>query len=177
MLRYNQYIDNVKDKAWFDSSNVVYGECDESDTQYKTVRIVFKNGSTYQYDKVLVADWVSFKFADSQGKALIEHFKKAGYEYKRIDDANLDELNSELERKLLYDFVLKINKPTETLILFDNKNDVNKYEMACPDEIIITSIKEILESLGYKVGITTESGDEDVTESINKIRETLGYKV
>jgi stage III sporulation protein AG len=48
MLRYNQYIDNVKDKAWFDSSNVVYGECDESDTQYKTVRIVFKNGSTYQ---------------------------------------------------------------------------------------------------------------------------------
>lgn len=148
MLKFSYYIDNVKDKAWFDSSNVVYGECDESDTQYKTVRIVFKNGSTYEYKDVLVADWVSFKNADSQGKALNEYFKKNGYEYKRIDNTDLEVLEKELSLKQEYDIILKVDN--EKLIVIDNVTDNELYSMEFPGEEITNSIKELLSALKYK---------------------------
>ena len=151
MLKYNQYIDNVIDKAWFESSNIVYGECDESETQYKTVRIVFKNGATYQYENVLVSDWVSFKHAESQGKSLNEHFKKMGYKYTRIEDSNLDEINQELENMSSCDFYFK--KEDEKLKLFDNAIDLEKYSMPYPGDDIVNYIKEMLESLGYKIKI------------------------
>lgn len=151
MLKFSYYIDDVKDRAWFESSNVVYGECDESNTQFKTVRIVFKNGSTYQYKDVHVADWVSFKNAESQGKALNEHFKKAGYKYERVEDANLDELEKELESRVSIDYILKVNNDKMTLI--DNKKGVELYTMDYPGEEITTSIKGLLESLNYNIKI------------------------
>lgn len=151
MLKFSYYIDNVMDKAWFDSSNIVYGECDESDTQFKTVRIVFKNGSTYQYDDVHVADWVSFKNADSQGKSLNEHFKKAGYKYQRIEDADLNALEEELESKLGIDYILNVQDGKMTLI--DNKKGIDLYTMDYPGEEIADSIKRMLESLNYIIKI------------------------
>lgn len=152
MLKFSYYIDDVMDKAWFESSNIVYGECDESDTQYKTVRIVFKNGSTYQYENVLVADWVSFKNADSQGKALNEHFKKAAYKYSRIEDADLQALEDEYAFRTGNDFILKVDIENNTLSLFDNK-DVEKYSMEYPGEDITNDIKGLLESINYVVKI------------------------
>lgn len=151
MLKFSYYINDVKDRAWFDSSNVVYGECDESDTQFKTVRIVFKNGSTYQYEDVHVADWVSFKNAESQGKALNEHFKKAGYKYERVEDADLNALEDELQSRLCVDYTLHVHDDKMTLI--DNKKDVDLYTMDYPGEEITTSIKGLLESLNYNVKI------------------------
>jgi hypothetical protein len=152
MLKFSYYIDNVKDKAWFESSNIVYGECDESDTQYKTVRVVFKNGATYQYEDVLVADWVTFKNAESQGKALNEHFKKAGYKYARIDDADLNQLEDEYAIRSGNNFFLKVDKSTNELVLLDNK-DIKKYSMPYPGENVTQSIKEMLESINYVVKI------------------------
>ena len=151
MLKFSYYIDNVIDKAWFDSSNVVYAECDESYDQYKVVRIVFKNGSTYQYHDVLVSDWVSFKHADSQGKALNEYFKKPGYKYERIEDRNLEELESELNDKMDYDFNLVVDNENNLLSLVDNKVNEEKYSMPYPGEEITNSIKGLLESIGYSV--------------------------
>ena len=152
MLKFSYYIDNVKDKAWFESSNIVYGECDESDTQYKTVRITFKNGATYQYEDVLVADWVTFKNAESQGKALNEHFKKAGYKYQRIEDANLELLEEEYATRSGNNFLLRVDKDKNLLTLLDNK-DNEKYSMPFPGNEITQSIKELLESINYVVKV------------------------
>ena len=151
MLKFSYYIDNVIDRAWFDSSNVVYGECYESDTQYKTVKIVFKNGSTYQYHDVLVADWVSFKNAESQGRALNEHFKKNGYIYEKIDDTNLELLEKELSNKLNYDIILRVSG--ENLIIIDNTKDVELYSMKCLEEEITNSICELLNKLNHRTYI------------------------
>ena len=43
---------NDLDKSWFNSSNVVYAECDDKQNELKTVRITFKNGATYEYTDV-----------------------------------------------------------------------------------------------------------------------------
>jgi hypothetical protein len=150
MLKFSYYIDNKVDKAWFNSSNIVYGECDESDTQYKTVRIVFKNGSTYQYENVLVADWVTFKNAESQGKALNEHFKKAGYKYQRIDDANLNAIEEEYVERTGCNFIFKVNGNTNQLNIFDNKDNII-YSMEYPGEGVTRDIKGLLEKLNYVI--------------------------
>ena len=92
MLIFSYYIDNKVDKAWFDSSNVFYAECDESDTELKTVRVTFKNGTVYRYDNVLVYDWTKFKNGESQGKLINEIFKKGGYKYEKIGSVNIDDL-------------------------------------------------------------------------------------
>lgn len=151
MLKFSYYIDNVMDRAWFDSSNVIYGECDESNTQYKTVRLVFKNGLRYQYNDVLVADWVSFKNADSQGKALNKYFKEPGYKYERLDNVDLDKLNEELENKMGYEFVLDFDTDSQVLTLIENKSGVEKYKMTCPDSNVALSIKDMLVSIGHTV--------------------------
>ena len=148
MLIFSYYIDNEMDRAWFDSSNIVYGECDESDTQYKTVRIVFKNGSQYQYEDVLVSDWVSFKRADSQGKALNEKFKKAGYKYKRIEDANLDEIVKELSKRNDYDINMSVSNGE---IVFIGKEGNELYRMDIMNTPIPDGIKGLLEALSFKV--------------------------
>ena len=36
------------DKVWYDSSNVLYSECDDIENDYKNVRVTFNNGSTYE---------------------------------------------------------------------------------------------------------------------------------
>ena len=61
--------DNVIDKTWYESSNILYSECDESNTTKKTLRIIFNNGKMYEYSDVDVHDYLFFRDAESQGKA------------------------------------------------------------------------------------------------------------
>ena len=148
MLKFSYYIENKLDKAWFESSNIVYGECEESDTLYKTVRIVFKNGSTYQYEDVLVHDWVKFKNAESQGKALNEYFKKQGYKYQKLNNADLEALEGEYIERSGCDLIFKVE--SDKLNIFDNKDNI-LYSMDYPGENITNDIKAILEKLNYAV--------------------------
>lgn len=150
MLLFSYYIDNKVDKAWFDSSNVYYAECDESDTQFKTVRVVFKNGSQYQYENVSVYDWTLFKNSDSQGKKLNELFKKAGYAYSKLDNADLVALEDEYSFRSGNGYTLYINN--DTLTLCDNKDNI-KYSMSLPEENVVKDIKAMLESLGNVIRI------------------------
>ena len=85
--------DKKTDKAWFDSSNILYGECKDNENEFKTVKIVFKNGSQYIYYDVNVNDWIKFRESTSQGKAINQYIskkdpstKKAIYEYRRLED-------------------------------------------------------------------------------------------
>ena len=77
--------ENDVDKAWYDSSTVVYSECDDKENSLKTVKVVFKNGSTYLYKDVKVNDYLLFRESASQGKAIHRIF--SGYEYEKIKNS------------------------------------------------------------------------------------------
>lgn len=151
MLLFSYYIDNKIDKAWFDSSNVFYAECDESDTELKTVRVTFKNGTVYRYDDVPVYEWVKFKNGDSQGKLLNEVFKKNGYKYEKIGNADIDELRDEYSFRSGKGYTLYAKEKKE-LVLVDFKDSV-KYSMEYPGEAVVKDIKSMLESIGNVVRI------------------------
>lgn len=156
MLLFSYYIEDKMDKAWFDSSNIYYAECDESDTQFKTVRVIFKNGAIYQYEQVKVFDWTMFKNAESQGKKLNELFKKAGYKYEKIGTANIEELQDEYVFRSGKGYTLYINNGKLTLMDYQ---DVIKYTMELPEESVINDIKSMLESIGNVVRIKNEIKD------------------
>ena len=156
MLLFSYYIEDKMDKAWFDSSNIYYAECDESDTQFKTVRVIFKNGAIYQYEQVKVFDWTMFKNAESQGKKLNELFKKAGYKYEKIGTANIEELQNEYVFRSGKGYTLYINDGKLTLMDY---KDVIKYTMELPEESVVNDIKSMLESIGNVVRIKNEIKD------------------
>ena len=142
MLLFSYYIEDKIDKAWFDSSNIYYAECDESDTQFKTVRIIFKNGAIYQYEKVKVFDWTMFK--------------NAGYKYEKIGTANIEELQDEYVFRSGKGYTLYINDGKLTLMDYQ---DVIKYTMELPEESVVNDIKLMLESIGNVVRIKNEIKD------------------
>ena len=156
MLLFSYYIEDKMDKAWFDSSNIYYAECDESDTQFKTVRVIFKNGAIYQYEQVKVFDWTMFKNAESQGKKLNELFKKAGYKYEKIGTASIEELQDEYVFRSGKGYTLYINDGKLTLMDYQ---DVIKYTMELPEESVVNDIKSMLESIGNVVRIKNEIKD------------------
>lgn len=111
MKKYNLY-ENKLDKAWFDSSNILYAECDDIENSLKTVRIYFKTGRVYQYYNVNVNDYIMFRDDSSQGKAFNKFIKK--YESERLDDIDIsvleDNLNIAIESEIkIKDIDIKIN--------------------------------------------------------------------
>lgn len=93
--------DEKRDYVWYDSSNVVYSECDDKENDYKTLRVVFKNGATYEYSNVDVNDYVAFVHGGidgSNGKAL-NKFIKPKYQCERLTNTDLMELEQELKNK------------------------------------------------------------------------------
>ena len=110
---------NDTDKTWYQSSNIRYSECIDHDNELKTLKVVFNNGTQYQYNKVDVRDYLLFRDASSQGKALNEYIKSKGYEYEKLENADLEALDSELTFRIedgifvFYDdgkFTMKDNK-------------------------------------------------------------------
>lgn len=132
MIIYNRYI-NQEDHVWYDSSNVVYSKCyDTQNSPTKTLKIVFKQGRTYLYKDVDANDYVRFKTSQSTGHAFNELIKK--YASVRIADTSIDKLNElqeEFKRdieenndKKLGDLVynIKVNEKTgEFIIVMGNK--------------------------------------------------------
>ena len=95
-----RYYDKEKrvDKAWYDSSNIVYSECDDKENDYKTLRIVFKKGDMYEYYKVDVKDYLMFMAGGtdgSNGKAFFK-FIKPKYDVKKLEPVDLESLKSEM---------------------------------------------------------------------------------
>ena len=91
---------NGVDKAWFNSSTIVYAECIDKQDSLKEVKVVFKNGSEYSYYDVKVQDYLMFREDASQGKALNKFIK--GYEYKKSEEKrDLEQLNEEMDALLV----------------------------------------------------------------------------
>lgn len=93
---FNYYKDNV-DKTWYKSSNVKYTECIDNDNALKTLKVVFNNGTQYEYKDVDVRDYLLLRDSESTGKALNRLIKEKKYEYKKLDNANIDMLEEEYQ--------------------------------------------------------------------------------
>ena len=166
MIKFNYYNQEKElDRAWFDSSNVLYGECDDSSsTQEKTVTLVFKGGLQYLYEGVNIGDWIDFKNSQSQGKALNEIFKAKGYEYRKLEDKrDIGELEDEYilrsNKGIFMELVegedgyksLKVTDSQDKVIgMFASSNYAEDFEIFLSDAI------SIYEGLGYKVSLSKE---------------------
>lgn len=91
MISYNKYINKV-DHTWYDSSNVVYSSCYDSETENKALKIVFKGGRTYLYRDVAVEDYVLFKNTSSSGSGVISNITSK-YKGVRLSDTSMEKLN------------------------------------------------------------------------------------
>lgn len=99
MILHNVYDEERRlDRTWYESSNILFSECEDRENDLKTLRVTFKNGTVYEYYNVDVNDYVMFKHGgseNSQGKAFNKHIRK--YEYKKIGNADTKLLLEELE--------------------------------------------------------------------------------
>lgn len=100
MIIFRYYDEDERiDRAWYDSSNVLYSECEDKVNELKVLMVVFKNGATYVYKNVDVNDYLMFMAGGldgSNGKAL-NKFIKAKCEYEKVGDTDLAQLNAQLE--------------------------------------------------------------------------------
>lgn len=103
MILYRKYdADKNIDMIWYKSSNIIYSECLDNENDYKTLKVVFKNGQSYTYKKVDVNDYVLFVHGGidgSNGKAL-NKFIKPKYEFEKTEIFDTDLLNATLENNL-----------------------------------------------------------------------------
>ena len=129
---FNLYKDDL-DRAWYSSSNIVYSECEDRDNELKVVRVVFSTGRMYQYSGVNVFDYLHFRDAESQGKAFNQYIRK--YDTQRLEDADLDKIQKELDELNAPGFRLDYTGETFTVttpdggIVYDAGRKINDSEV------------------------------------------------
>ena len=97
---------NETDKAWYNSSNIKFSKCIDHKNDLKTLDVVFNNGSTYRYKEVNVNDYLMFREAASQGKALNQYIKSKGYEYEKLPNADIGLIEEELNDRSLQTYII-----------------------------------------------------------------------
>lgn len=148
MKLFNYYSNDV-DRTWYESSNIKYSECVDNDNKPKTLKVVFNNGTQYEYEDVNVFDYLKFRDADSQGKALNEFIKSKKYDFKKLENADIEALNEE------YTFRtgkgIQIETKDEIINLYDTENkliaSIDLKENKEPKDLVSV----VLKSVGYNV--------------------------
>lgn len=167
MIKYNYYNQEKElDRVWFDSSNILYGECDDSsNSQEKNVTLVFKGGIQYLYKNVNIGDWMDFKMSQSQGKALNEIFKAKGYEYCKLEErVDLEKLENEFvirsNNGVYMEFVKDEDSESDYLKVINCKDDVilytNAEKYSARLDIFINDVIKIYKGLGYHIEYSKE---------------------
>ena len=191
MSKIKSFYCNDVDKVWYDSSNVLYSECDDITDGLKVLRVTFKNGRTYQYYDVNVHDYLLFRENASQGVALNKFIKQ--YRCERIDDLNVDDIQSELEKlnaseslktkndlfeKLdnIYESIISVRENLKNYDLSNNElafllHMINKINQSLlitnfsDKEINLLEINSILENYSESI---KEEGCDDFTEKLKE---------
>lgn len=174
MIVYNHYTDN-QDYTWYDSSNVIFSKCyDRPDNKLKSLKIVFKNGRTYVYHDVEINDYLSFKTAESNGKAVTTYIIKK-YQGVRITDTDTVKLE-ELKQSFIEDTEKISETPMKEMtynVDFDENN--GEFLLKLNNKVIYHSIENQVSlftlfktmNIGYTLNVvdkityeTDENNDE-----------------
>jgi len=159
---FNYYHDNI-DHTWYDSSNIIYTECVDNANELKTLRVVFSNGTQYEYNGVNVNDYLILREDVSQGKAFNRLFRKGNYEYVKLDNVNLDELHDELMQRKGGGYFIRNEE--SGFVITDTKDNVKlKLDKKLNDETfdLILNVMKATNVL-FKV-LTGESSSKIISE-------------
>lgn len=152
MKKFNIYCNNV-DKTWYDSSNVVYTECIDNENKPKTLKVVFSNGTQYQYNDVNVNDYLLFRESESQGRALNRLIKEKKYEYQKLDNADLNALSEELFFRSENGFYVENG---DEFFEIRNNKDESVFKLSKPlEKEYFDMVSDILKAVGLNVKIIT----------------------
>ena len=151
------------DFTWYDSSNVKYSECLDYDNQLKTLRIVFNNGTQYEYKNVDAPQYLLFREDVSQGKALNKYIKGKNYEYEKLENADLATLDGELSFRL--NGGIFVFYDGDKFTMKDNKDNVIYEKEVKLTEAAFQTICSALEAVGKQLYI---EGDNFVEDGENK---------
>lgn len=148
---YNLY-ENEVDRTWYDSTNVIYSECDDVTDGLKVLKVVFKNGRTYKYSDVNVNDYLLFRESLSQGKALNKYIKQ--YANERINDTDIEALTEELKRLTeiveystsggTCTYFVEINENTDTCEVFCEGNLVDNFTLKDTPSNLLSNLSKSL---------------------------------
>lgn len=148
---FNHYNDNL-DRAWYDSSTIIYSECDDKDGELKTLRVTFKDGRTYEYYDVKVNDYLLFREDISQGKALNRIIK--AYETKKIDPIDVENIYNDLEKLRNGENEIdgiEVVIESDVLTVIDNKEITFRCDFKKGELISVEEVLELLNRLKIKI--------------------------
>ena len=157
---------NDVDKNWFQSSNIRYSECIDHDNELKTLKVVFNNGTQYQYNNVDVQNYILFRDDSSQGKALNQYIKAKGYEYEKLENADMQALEDELNFRM----------EGGTFVFYDGNKFImkdNKDNILCEKEVKLTeaafnTVCSALEAVGKQLYTEGSNFLEDTENNEDK---------
>ena len=155
---FNFYSNDV-DRTWYQSSNIKFSECIDHDNELKTLVVVFNNGTQYRYEKVDVRDYLLFRDAESQGKALNQFIKPKGYAYEKLENADLATLDGELTFRM--EGGVFVDYDGETLKLRNNKDEVIFEKKTKTDMEGLNNICGVLTAVGKDVKLTIPNDFEN----------------
>lgn len=93
--------ENLIDRVWYKSSNILFSECEDVKDKLKILTVVFKSGATYKYYDVDVNDYVMFVHGGldgSNGKALNKFIKPKCQKYERVEDRDPEKVMNDMEK-------------------------------------------------------------------------------
>ena len=152
------------EKTWYQSSNIKFSECIDHDNELKTLKVVFNNGTQYKYEKVDVRDYLLFRDSESQGRALNQYIKPKGYEYEKLENADLATLDGELTFRI--EGGLFVDYDGETLKVRNNKDEVVFNKKTKINREALNDVCGVLSAIGKDVKLTTtEEFDNSENES------------
>lgn len=151
----NVYKDEV-DYTWYDSSNILYSECYDKNNDLKSLKVVFKGGRSYLYEKINVNDYLLFRSDLSQGKALNKYIIK--YASVRLPDTDLEELEN--SRKLIIESRNQVSEDDVNTIYHIQYDDSNgNIKLLFEDKTIFEGVEnnislfKLLKALNIKTTI------------------------
>lgn len=154
---------NDEDQQWYQSSNVRYSKCFDHDNNLKTLRVVFNNGTQYEYKNVSVQDYLFFRDSTSQGKALNQYIKGKNYEYEKLDNVDMQTLEDELNFRMEGGIFVLYNG--DNFIMKDNKDNIICERKVKLTEAAFQTICSALEAVGKQLYI---EGDNFIEDGENK---------
>ena len=149
---FNVYSNDI-DRTWYQSSNIKFSECIDHDNELKTLVVVFNNGTQYRYEKVDVRDYLLFRDAESQGKALNQYIKPKGYAYEKLENADLATLDGELTFRM--EGGVFVDYDGKVLKMRNNKDEVILDKETKLDREALNAVCAALVAVGKDVKLTT----------------------
>lgn len=166
MSKLYNYYDNNIDYAWYDSSTVLYSECIDNDNALKTLHVFFKNGRHYCYKNINVNDYLMFRESVSTGKGLNKFIKEKGYEFEKLDNADVDKIKDEYEFRTGKSVMIESSDGGLTLYNSDG-DELGSFDPYSYEDAIAWA----LQTVGYRVRNKNTNENINPKERNNKQNE------